>query len=92
MFVFHSGFDIQSSFIILIIIVMILIDLMGMMYWWDIQLNGVTLMNLMVAVGISVEFCAHITRTFAVTLESNKIVRSKKTLVTMGSSVGSINQ
>ena len=38
------------------------VNLMGMMYWWNIQLNGVTLLNLVVAIGISVEFCAHITR------------------------------
>ena len=84
------GLDIMSSLIILLIIVMILIDLMGLMYWWNIQLNGVTLMNLMVAVGISVEFCAHITRTFSVTMHESKIVRSKKTLVTMGSSVSNL--
>ncbi len=36
--------------------------MMGMMFWWNIQMNGVTLMNLVVAIGISVEFCSHITR------------------------------
>lgn len=81
------GLDIVSSLIIMGTIVMIIIDLMGIMYWWGIQLNGVTLMNLVVAVGISVEFCAHITRSFAVTVANSKIERAQKTLVTMGSSV-----
>ncbi len=43
------------------------------MYRWDIQLNGVTLLNLMVAIGISVEFCAHMTHTFAVTPGKSRI-------------------
>ncbi len=42
-------------------------------YRWDIQLNGVTLLNLMVAIGISVEFCAHMTHTFAVTPGKSRI-------------------
>jgi len=81
------GFDIMSSLIVLSIILMVIINLMGMMWYWDIQLNGVTLMNLVVAVGISVEFCSHMTRTFLVTPGNSKIVRATSTLVTMGSSV-----
>lgn len=66
---------------------MILIDMMGLMYWWDIQLNGVTLMNLVVTVGISVEFAAHLTRTFALDTGANRKERAHNTLATMGSSV-----
>lgn len=58
-----------------------------MMYFWNIQLNGVTMMNLVVAIGISVEFVAHITRAFAVTTGRDKVDRSRKTLTNMGTSV-----
>jgi len=57
------------------------------MYWWGVTLNAVSLVNLVMAVGISVEFCAHITRSFAINTEKNKIVRAKETLINMGSSV-----
>jgi hypothetical protein len=42
------------------------------------------------AVGISVEFCAHITRHFAVNTEKNRVLRAKETLVNMGSSVSGL--
>ena len=38
---------------------------MGMMYWWSVTLNAISLVNLVMASGISVEFCSHIIRDFA---------------------------
>ena len=81
------GLDLRSSLIIVLIILMILVNLGGLMYWWHITLNAVSLVNLVMAVGISVEFCAHITRAFAVNVGDNKIARARDTLVNMGSSV-----
>merc|ERR1719508_456669 len=39
------------------------------------------------AVGISVEFCSHITRAFAVNVGPDRVQRSMNVLTTMGSSV-----
>lgn len=39
------------------------------------------------AVGISVEFCSHIARAFAVSIKENKIKRAQEALAHMGSSV-----
>ena len=36
-----------------------------MMYWWSVTLNAISLVNLVMASGISVEFCSHIIRDFA---------------------------
>jgi len=67
---------------------MILVDMFGLMYWWHIQLNAVSLVNLVMCVGISVEFCSHLTRAFSVcTVKGGKLERATRTLVTMGSSV-----
>ena len=41
-----SGFNFISSLINLMTIIMIVIDMMGMMYWWGIDLNAVSLVNL----------------------------------------------
>ena len=81
------GFDLRSALIIVVVIWMILLDLMGMMYAWDITLNAVSLTNLVMAVGISVEFCAHITRDFIYTTGENKVERAKDSLINIGSSV-----
>lgn len=59
----------------------------GYMCWWDINLNAVSLVNLVMAVGISVEFCSHITRSFAIASRGNRIERSTYALSHMGSSV-----
>merc|ERR1719151_399327 len=66
---------------------MILTDMFGLMYWWSIQLNAVSLVNLVMAVGISVEFCSHITRAFAVSTAGDKVARAESVTVGMGSSV-----
>ena len=68
-------------------IVLILIDLGGMMYAWDIPLNAVSLVNLVMAVGISVEFCSHITRTFAVNSNLERVENARQAVINMGSSV-----
>ena len=40
------GLDIHSSIVILITIIMIVIDMLGLMYVWNISLNAVSLVNL----------------------------------------------
>jgi Niemann-Pick C1 protein len=57
--------------------VLILTDLGGLMYLWDITLNAVSLVNLVMAVGISVEFCSHITRTFAVNSHKDRLENAR---------------
>jgi Niemann-Pick C1 protein len=81
------GLDIVSSLIILFVIMLILLNLGALMYWWKITLNAVSLVNLVMAVGISVEFCSHITRAFAVTIGPDRVDRSLNVLTRMGSSV-----
>ncbi|XP_043243694.1 NPC intracellular cholesterol transporter 1-like [Amphibalanus amphitrite] len=84
---FLMGLDFHSAFILLIMIVTIITNLAGMMYWWNISLNAVSLVNLVMAIGISVEFCSHITRAFAVSLEPTRVERATDALTNMGSSV-----
>ncbi|KAG0712534.1 NPC intracellular cholesterol transporter 1 [Chionoecetes opilio] len=81
------GFDFASSFIILVMVVLILTNMGGLMYLWNISLNAISLVNLIVAIGISVEFCSHTTRAFAVSEADTRILRAQKSLVRMGPSV-----
>ncbi|KAF3288833.1 hypothetical protein TWF132_007876 [Orbilia oligospora] len=47
-----------------ITVTMIVVDVIGVMALWGVSLNAVTLVNLVICVGIGVEFCAHIARAF----------------------------
>merc|ERR1719347_594356 len=79
--------DLRSAMIILLCIVLILVDLGCLMYVWDVTLNAVSLVNLVMAVGINVEFCSHITRTFAVHSHMDRVENARQAVINMGSSV-----
>ncbi|UYV80301.1 NPC1 [Cordylochernes scorpioides] len=81
------GLDFRSAFLVVFTIAMIIADLMGFMYWWHIELNAISLVNLVVGVGISVEFCSHLTRTFALLPHAGKKERAQYALQTMGTSI-----
>ncbi|KAK8512630.1 hypothetical protein V6N13_082835 [Hibiscus sabdariffa] len=75
-----------TSAIIMLVLAMILVDLMGVMAILGIQLNAVSVVNLVMSVGIAVEFCVHITHSFSVS-SGNRDERVREALGTMGASV-----
>lgn len=75
-----------SSAIILLVLAMIVVDLMGVMAILNIQLNAVSVVNLVMSVGIAVEFCVHITHAFSV-CGGDRDQRVNEALGTMGASV-----
>ncbi|KAF7236708.1 NPC1-like intracellular cholesterol transporter 1 [Varanus komodoensis] len=81
------GMDLRSGLINLLTIIMIVVDTLGAMTLWGISYNAVSLINLVTAVGISVEFVSHITRSFAVSTRPSKLERAREATVNMGSAV-----
>nr|AGV40494.1 hypothetical protein [Phaseolus vulgaris] len=75
-----------SSAIVLLVLVMIILDLMGVMAILGIQLNAVSVVNLVMSLGIAVEFCVHIVHAFTVSL-GDRSQRAKTALCTVGASV-----
>ncbi|XP_052202284.1 uncharacterized protein LOC127808022 [Diospyros lotus] len=75
-----------SSAIILLVLAMIVLDLMGIMALLNIQLNAVSVVNLVMSVGIAVEFCVHITHAFTIS-SGDRNQRMEESLSTMGASV-----
>ncbi|XP_042489773.1 NPC intracellular cholesterol transporter 1-like [Macadamia integrifolia] len=65
---------------------MIIIDLMGVMAILNVQLNAVSVVNLIMSIGIAVEFCVHITHAFSVS-HGDRAQRTVEALSTMGASV-----
>ncbi|XP_060813473.1 NPC intracellular cholesterol transporter 1 homolog 1b-like [Bombus pascuorum] len=76
-----------SAIIVILTVLMIIVNIGGLMYWWHIQLNAVSLVNLVVAAGISVEFCSHIIHSYLKSTQKTKIGRASDALNNMGSSV-----
>nr|CAH7739264.1 unnamed protein product [Callosobruchus chinensis] len=81
------GLDVFSSLTVIITITMILVNLGGLMYWWHITLNAVSLVNLVMAIGISVEFCSHLVHSFSTSVKPTRLERAADALTRMGSSV-----
>eukprot|EP01018_Ginkgo_biloba_P029410 Gb_36406 [translate_table: standard] len=75
-----------ASAIILLVLAMIILDMMGLMALMNIQLNAISVVNLVMSAGIAVEFCVHITHAFSVS-DGDRAQRAKEALTTMGASV-----
>lgn len=81
-----------TALTICIVVSMMIVDLLGVMALWNISLNAVSAVNLVIAVGIGVEFCVHVARgvvtgyhyPLIVDDESDPVLRS---VVELGSSV-----
>uniref|UniRef100_A0A8C6P3E9 NPC1 like intracellular cholesterol transporter 1 n=1 Tax=Nothobranchius furzeri TaxID=105023 RepID=A0A8C6P3E9_NOTFU len=81
------GLDLRSGLLNLLTIIMIVMDTVGIMTLWSIDYNAVALINLVTAVGISVEFVSHMTRTFALSTRLTRVERAKEATANMGSAV-----
>ncbi|KIJ56700.1 hypothetical protein M422DRAFT_57364 [Sphaerobolus stellatus SS14] len=46
------------------VVALTVVNVMGVMGLWGISLNGLSLVNLVISLGISVEFCSHVARAF----------------------------
>lgn len=78
--------SLRCGLIVMSVVIMILVDVIGVMTVWGVSLNAVSLVNLVICVGISVEFCCHIARGFMVASGSEE-ERAGKSMVDVGSSV-----
>ncbi|MGH0133736.1 UNVERIFIED_CONTAM: hypothetical protein FKN15_025418 [Acipenser sinensis] len=81
------GFEVWSAVIVALTITMIIVNMFGVMWLWSISLNAVSLVNLVMSCGISVEFCSHIVRAFSVSTKTTRVERAEEALAYMGSSV-----
>lgn len=54
----------KTGLVVSATVLMIVVDILGVMAVWGVSLNAVSLVNLVICVGIGVEFCAHVARAF----------------------------
>lgn len=68
--------SLATGLVITITVGMIVVDVIGAMALGGVSLNAVSLVNLVICVGIGVEFCAHVARAFA--FPSRSLMSSSK--------------
>jgi Niemann-Pick C1 protein len=56
--------SVKTGAVVTATVIMIVVDIIGTMAIFNVSLNAVSLVNLIICVGIGVEFCAHIARAF----------------------------
>lgn len=54
----------RTGTIVTFVVAMTVVTVMGVMGIWHISLNAISLVNLVISLGIAVEFCAHVARAF----------------------------
>eukprot|EP01087_Luapelamoeba_hula_P018260 TRINITY_DN5868_c0_g1_i1.p1 TRINITY_DN5868_c0_g1~~TRINITY_DN5868_c0_g1_i1.p1 ORF type:complete len:1312 (+),score=147.15 TRINITY_DN5868_c0_g1_i1:59-3994(+) len=81
-------YDPWMSLLICGSVVMVEMDLIAIMYYWDISVNAISVVNLVMCIGISVEFHTHIAHAFLQSSRApTRTQRAIDALVEMGSSV-----
>lgn len=83
-----SRVGVINSMIVTVSLLVILINLLGIMQLTGVTLNALSLVNLVMGAGISVEFLAHVAHAFAVDNTSrSRVDRARDALAETGSSV-----
>ncbi|XP_018008621.1 NPC intracellular cholesterol transporter 1 isoform X3 [Hyalella azteca] len=82
-----SGFDFYSSMIVAVGLIVLLINMAGCTYWFGVSLNAVSLVNIIMSVGIFVEFLSHLVFAFAQVDHPDPNHRMVVALAETGSSV-----
>ena len=54
----------RTGTIVTSVVALTVVNVMGVMGVWGIDLNAISLVNLVISLGIAVEFCAHVARAF----------------------------
>ncbi len=65
----------------------LVIELFGLMYIWDVSLNGISMLGLVMAIGYSVDYSAHVAHAFVVSDAPGNDGRIVHSLSTVGISV-----
>lgn len=74
------------ALLVMLCVIMIVVDLVGASYLADVKLNGVSVVNMTMAVGIAVEFCVHLAHAFLV-LPGSRLGRVSSALRGVGVSI-----
>ena len=54
----------RIAMLVALAIILSLVELVGIMYFWDVTINGVSTIYIMICVGLAVDYSAHIAHCF----------------------------
>ncbi|BFU24457.1 Niemann-Pick C1 protein, putative [Entamoeba histolytica HM-1:IMSS-B] len=80
-------FDPIVAIMIVLCVLMCVIDLIGIMYLWGVELNAVSCVNLVMSIGITIEFCVHIAHAFLSSPKKTLNDKMKDAVMNMGNNV-----
>ncbi|MCL4124762.1 UNVERIFIED_CONTAM: hypothetical protein GTU68_017725 [Idotea baltica] len=78
--------SVRTSLMVLLCVAMTLVDVGALMHWWGLTIDTVSCIDLVLAVGLCVDYAAHIGHTF-MTQTGSKDQRVKDTLTKIGPAV-----
>ena len=77
----------QVSILLLLTFVSFLIELLGLMYLWDLSLNSITMIVILMAVGFAVDYSCHIVHAYLVSKETDPDSKMKDAISNIGATV-----
>lgn len=78
--------DVRAALYVLLCVVMVDVDILGLMWLWGLTIDSVTIINLVLAIGLVVDYSAHIAHAFVITPGSRQ-ERADHAIGSMGSAV-----
>jgi predicted RND superfamily exporter protein len=77
----------RIAMLVSLVIILSLVELVGIMYFWDVTINGVSTIYIMICVGLAVDYSAHIAHCFKESLAGSSVERAMEALTRIGPSV-----
>ncbi|EKX41307.1 hypothetical protein GUITHDRAFT_164388 [Guillardia theta CCMP2712] len=75
-----------TSLLVIINVAMVLVDITGLMWLWNVTINSVSIINLVLAIGLAVDYSAHVAHAF-MSATGTRDERVKKAMEEMGADV-----
>jgi predicted RND superfamily exporter protein len=86
--------SIPVTFLVVLAVLLVDLFLMGLIHFWDLTFNTVVVVNIVIAIGLAVDYSAHISHTYllivppkGMTDSEKRTYKASKALSSMGSSV-----
>ena len=86
--------SIPVTFLVVLAVLLVDLFLMGLIHFWDLTFNTVVVVNIVIAIGLAVDYSAHISHTYllivppkGMTDSEKRNYKASKALSSMGSSV-----
>ncbi|XP_045610892.2 patched domain-containing protein 3 [Procambarus clarkii] len=78
--------NLSTSVMVLVCVMMTLVDMGGLMHWWGLTIDTVSCIDIVLAIGLCVDYAAHIGHTF-MTKRGTRDERARLTVATIGPAV-----